>query len=223
MSKTNSQIFREMNETVINAKRFDLIHDYYDEGSIFHNPPYVGFGFSFEDSGELILKTVADPGPSAGLLLPGDKLVRVSDANRVWQTYREIRDGFFGMGQAGTSATFTVERDGEQIDVPVMRGRLDGYDLKLSDVLTNWENYLTKDWPELKVDIHLVIEQDDLVAYYLTYAGTNREYRQSAVWAEGGMVRFREEKIVETWAAEDLISQYLQIGYTVQEPVQEPA
>ncbi len=36
-------------------------------------------------------------------------------------------------------------------------------------------------WPDLKVDIKLILEQDDLVAFYEVDEGTNEEYHRLAI------------------------------------------
>jgi predicted SnoaL-like aldol condensation-catalyzing enzyme len=221
MSKTNTEIVREQIEEVINHKHIDRIFDYYSRDCIIHNPPYVGLGLNFDDrSGEyLILTEIASSGPAAGKLRLKDKIVRVKDDVKTWGTFQDLKNGLWGQGVLGTPLTVTVNRDGKLIEIPLERGRVEGFDLNLSTNIEIWNDFTLKIWPDLKVEIRVICGEGDLVACYLVNSGTNQEYHHSAVWDECDIYRLKDGKIIEVWGVESLLVQMKQLGYQILPPV----
>jgi hypothetical protein len=225
MSKTNVQIVQEYVEQVLNHKHFDRIFDYFAEDCVFHQPPYVGLGLNFDDrSGDkVVLIETAPSGPAAGNLQAGDELVRVTDGANTWETFKDLKSGLWGQGVMGTPLTFTVNRAGKLMDIPLKRGRVDGFDLVLSTYIDMWRDGTLKYWPDLNVEIKLIFGEGDQVVYYAIDSGTNQEYHRSAVWSEVGICRLKDGKIIEMWGLEDYSSQMRQLGYQIHEPVMEQA
>lgn len=225
MSKTNIQTVREYIEEVANQKHFDRIFDYCSNDCVLHIAPYVGLGLNADErSGErIVLLDIAPNGPAHGKLLQGDELVRVQDEHKTWQTFDELKSSLWGQGVLGTPLTVTVRRDGKLLDVPLTRGRVDGWDMKLAKIVDVWQDEIQKHWPDLKSEIKLIFGQDDLVTCYLINNGTNLEYHRSAVWSECGIYRIRDGKIVESWGVEDNFSEMKQLGFNVSEPLKEMA
>jgi len=225
MSKTNVQIVEEYLEEVLNHKHFDRVFDYCAEDCVFHSPPYVGFGLNFDDrSGDkVVLLDIAPSGPAAGNLQVGDELVRVTDGAKTWETFKDLKSGLWGQGVAGTPITFTVNRAGRLMDIPLKRGRVDGFDLVLSTYIDVWRDGTLRDWPDLSVEIKLIFGEGDQVACYSIDSGMNQEWHRSAVWSELGIYRLKDGKIVEMWGVEDTSSQMRQLGYQIREPVMEQA
>ncbi len=224
MTKTNSEIVREYIEA-INHNDFDHVWDYCSPDYVVHISPYVGLGINGDDtSGEhLIILGTAPGGPAHGVLLPGDELIRVTDGSQVWSSSRDLSIGLWGQGIPGTPLTLTVIRNGQALDLELVRGYVKGWGQKLSDFIDSWRAYKLRVWPDLRADIQFLFENDDLVAFYAIDSGTNMEYHRAAMWGECSIFRVRDGKIVESWGAENDFSQMKQLGYDIREPQLEPA
>ena len=225
MSNTNVQIVQEFIEEVFNRKNYDRAFDYCIEDCVFHLAPYVGLGADFDDrSGDkLVLVDVAPNGPAAGNLQIGDELVRVTDGAKTWQTFKELKGVSWGQGALGTSITVTVNRGGTLMDIPITRGRVEGFDIILSKSIDRWRDYTLKYWPDSRAEIQLIFGDADHVACYSINSGTQQEYQRSAVWADCSIYRLENGKIVESWGVEDSFAQLKQLGYQINEPVIEPS
>jgi predicted SnoaL-like aldol condensation-catalyzing enzyme len=220
MNKTNTQIVREYIEEVYNNKHFDRVFDYCSQDCIIHNPPYVGLGINFDDrSGKhIILTEIAPNSPAAGILKPKDELIRVKDTEKTWETFKDLKSGMWGQGVLDTSTTVTVKRAGKLLEIPLKRGRVEGFNLKLSTNTEIWRDYILKFMPDGKTEIKLTCAEGDLVAFYAIDSGTNLEYHHSAVWDECGVFRLKDGKIIEMWGVENGFVQMKQMGYQIIPP-----
>lgn len=223
MENKNIHIVQECIQQIVNAKRFDRINDFYSEQCTFHNPPYVGLGiFPDDSSGErLVIKTVAANGPAAGRVQVGDVLLRARDDNGTWEGYDQLRSGLWGQGKQGSDVTLTLLRDGESIEITLMRDRVEGFDNTMADVRAAWQHYLGDEMPDLHSEINQILASGDLVAYFATNTATSSIYHRSAVWTDCNILRLQNGKIVEWWGVEDGLSQWRQFGFRMIEPVKE--
>ena len=223
MSKTNVQIVQEFIEEVYNKKRYDRAFEYCTEDYVLHIAPYIGIGADWDDrSGDKhVLVDVAPNGPAAGNLQIGDELVRVTDGQKTLGTFQELKEIAWGQGAMGTSITVTVNRGGTIMDVILTRGRVEGFDVVLSQSLDRWKDYILKYWPDSHAEIQKIFGDSDYVACYSINSGTHQGYRRSAFWADCSMYRLENGKIVESWGVEDSFSQMKQLGYQINEPVTE--
>jgi len=223
MSKTNIQLVREFIEEVQNRKHFDRFFDFFNKDAVMHIAPYVGLGVTTDDhSGDkLVVVEVAPHGPARGKLMPGDVIVSMQDDQRTWATFDELKTGLWGQGVPGTHLTATVRRDGKLETVPLIRGRVDGWEMKLDKVVNLWRDDVMKNWPDLHMSIELIFGSDDLVTCYSIVSGTNAEYHRAATWSGCDIYRIKNGKIVESWGVEDEFSRMKQLGYRIAEPVKE--
>lgn len=220
MEDQNIRIVKGCIEQIINAKQLDRIYEYYSPDCVFHTPPYVGMGiFPDDTSGEkVVIKQVAKKSPAAGVLQIGDELLSASDATSSWQGYKQLRSGLWGQGRIGTPVNVTLLRNGQVLEVTVTRGRVEGFDSILQDVIDIWKHFLLEEMPDLKEDIQKLLASGDLVAFFAINSGTSSIYHQSAVWSECNILRLENSKIVEWWGVEDTISQWRQFGFQIAEP-----
>jgi predicted ester cyclase len=224
VTKTNIQIVERYIDEIFNQKHFDQIFNYCSRDCVIHIAPYVGLGLSSDERGEqVILTDIATHGPAHGNLLPGDRLVRVQDEHRTWETFDELKSGLWGQGVLGTRLTVTVQRAGELYDIPLVRSRVDGWKMKLSKIVDIWRDEIRRHWPGLNSEIKLIFGHDDLVACYLVTSGANLEHQHSAIWSESNIYRLENGKIIEMWGVEDSYAQLKQLGFTITEPVKELA
>jgi hypothetical protein len=100
MTQTNSSIVRGFFDEVINERRLDLLPKYFSEEYVGHGTPYVGIGVAPDYSrGEKVTVKLVNPGgPSEGKLMVGDEILRVSDGERTWETFEELRQSAWGPG-----------------------------------------------------------------------------------------------------------------------------
>lgn len=220
MEKKLVDIVRESIEQINNAKRFDLIDDYYSEQCVFHTPPYVGLGVFPDDSSgdKLVIKGVAASGPAAGKVQVGDVLVGAWDTNGRYEGFDRLRTGLWGQGKLGTEVTLSLVRNGEPVEVSLRRGRVEGFDNLMAEVREIWEHSVLEEVPDLHTEINQIFESGDRVAYFATNTATNTTYHQSAVWTECFILRLESGKIVETWGVEDQLSSLRQLGFRLSEP-----
>ena len=225
MSKPNIELIEECIEVVLNQKRFDRVFEFYSHNAVLHTPPYVGLGITADDrSGhKVFLREVAPSGPAYEKLLPGDELIRVQDHDRAWETFDELRNGLWGQGVLGTPITVTVRRENQQFEIPLVRGRVNGWDIHLNRVVDVWEAEIKNHWPDMRVEIKLILGQGDLVSCYLLNSGTNTEFHHTAIWSELDIFRIQNHRITETWGVEDTNAELKQLGFRTTEPVKELA
>jgi predicted ester cyclase len=160
--------------------------------------------------------------PAAGILQVKDEIVRAVDAEKTWETFQDLKSGLWGNGVMGTSVTVTVKRDGKLLEIPLKRGRIEGYDMKLSTSIEMSRDYILKYWPDIHAEIKMIIGEGDLVAIYMINSGTNLEYHHSAVWDETDIFRLKDEKIIEMWGVENSYASMKQLGYQILPPVTSP-
>ena len=225
MSISNKRIFQDFIEKVMNPQNFELVHEYLSEDCVFHTAPYVGLGFTMDDTSgdKILIREIAPNSPAADHLQEGDEIIRVSDERGVQETYEQLSTSNWGQGKVGTPITLTIRREGKDFDVTLTRDRIATFNTTLSDSLEIWKHYMRSTWPDQKSEITLLVEEDDLLSYYMLVSGMNADYNQPAVWAESGIMRFEDGKITEWWSVEDELSQIRQLGYQIEEPVKEAA
>jgi hypothetical protein len=223
MTKANTTIVREYVEEVFNRKNFDSIFEFCDKKCLVHVSPYVGTGINpDESSGEkVVVMQVASHGPAFGHLQVGDVLMSAHDHENTWDTFDQMKSGLWGQGTPGTTVTFTVERNGKTMTVPVTRSRIDGLELKLTDFVEMWSADILKNWPDLQTTIEMVFGDHDLVTCYTLMSGTNTEYHRTAIWSGINIYRLHKGKITDIWGIDNELSQMKQLGYQIRQPAKE--
>lgn len=222
MSRSNKQVILDFVEVILNQKHIERIDEYFDPETIFHTGPYVGIGYSREDTAEekMVVTGVAPGGPSDGKLQIGDELVLVKDGQNTWETHQQLRAGLWGLGVVGTALMVRIRRDDQFVDVALTRGYIQGWDRKMKDLeeLKTLFRQFFLDWPDLKVKVECIIEEGDMVSQFSTNFGTNSQYHRQAVWTCFDLQRVRDGKIVEVWSVDDYFSQIKQLGYQITMP-----
>ena len=220
MGKKNKKIIQRLYDEVLNEKRVDLLDEFFSEDYAYHSAPYVGLGFvpDVSSGSKFVVVSTAPNGPTDGKLLPGDEILQVEDDENTWSSYKEIENGFWGRGIAGTKVRIKVKR-GETIqNIELERGLIEGYDLSFNDLKPNFIRFLKEDYPDLQVTINAMISKGDMVATAATYNGTDSQFKRQAIWNECTFSRLANGKIVEEWGASDNLTQLTQLGYKVTPP-----
>jgi predicted SnoaL-like aldol condensation-catalyzing enzyme len=219
MTQNNMDVLRGYFDEVIKHKNVEKIPEYFSEKFIGHSTPYVGLGVIIDaSSGVKVTIQVVKPGsPAEGKLEEGDEILRVSDGERILQTFDELRQTGWGQGALGTSLTVWVRREGVEHKIDLTRGMVQGFEIPYQVLKRGFQEFFDE-WPDLQVRFVNIIESGSLIAYHIENQGQNSLYGRSAVWAEFGFVRIQDGKITDWWSVEDSLSQFKQIGYTILEP-----
>ena len=78
--------------------------------------------------------------------------------------------------------------------------------------------FMTKEFPDLRATIKLILADGDMVVSLLEYRGTHADFEREAVWREAWFVRLSEGKIVEGWPVIDESSFFRHLGYQLIPP-----
>ena len=219
MSKTNKEIVQGFFDQVINQKRIDLWDEYISKDYVSHAAPYVGMGLSTHTSSDKITVTSVAPGsPADGKLRAGDEIIRLEDDNNLADTFDEIKNAVFGLGQIGTTIKVRVRRGEGTFDYEITRGLIEGFDITYEIARENLRTFLMDEYPDVKVTVKQIIGEGDMVACYCESQGTNSDFNRLSIWPESGFFRLSEGKIVEEWYVEDYVGALKQLGYDIKAP-----
>ena len=222
---SNKDIVLGFYRDVINGKDFTALDQYYHPDYLTGGLPYIGLGVGMDDSSgdQVVVNYVYDRGPSAGKLEVGDEILFVQDGTEIYETFEDIKDVPWGWGKIDSVLHLRVRRQGNEVDVEVTRGLVEGLQLPLEEFRENWEKYVKQKTPDDSVTIHQIIEAGDMVACLITAVGVHLEYDRQYLVPLGEFFRLKDGKIIETWSVADNLRFYRQMGYKFESPVKEPA
>ena len=219
MSKTNKEIVQGFFNQVINQKRMDLWDEYISKDFVSHAAPYIGMGFTEDSSsGKLLITSIAPGGPTDGNLQVGDEIIRIEDDLNVWDTFEQLKTAVLGIGKTGTAIKVRVRRGTETFDYEITRGLIEGYDISYEVVKGNYRAFLTDLYPDVEVKVEKMIAEDDIVACYTIYQGTNSDFNREVIWPDSAFYRLSDGKIVEEWYVSDYVGALKQLGYDIKAP-----
>ena len=218
MAKSNVEIAKNFIEA-FNGNRFDEVCGYCAEGCVVLGRPYVGLGIGtrHDEDGKIVLSKVNPKGPSAGILEPGDEILRATEGVEVWEGPEQLRNGLWGPGALGSTVILRIRRRGETMDIALARGLIEGYSLSIADLRPRWEEF-AREWPDHHERVELAVGDGDLVAILSVASGTNNTYGKNAVWGATTFMRFKDGKITELQGVDEELNQIKQLGYLIREP-----
>ena len=215
--KSNAEIIHQVLEQVVNQKRIDAWDQYFSQDYIARGAPFIGMGFSRDASESKHIITAIIPGsPAEGKLQVGDELLWVEDERQRWATYEDISQGI--QRYRGSRLKVGVHRDQQTLEVDLTRGLIRGFDTDNDRAKSEMQEFMTRQIPDLRVDIKLALAEGDMVVCLMEYRGTHAEFGREAVWREAWFVRLSEGKIVESWPLSDIDAYCRQLGYQVIPP-----
>jgi predicted ester cyclase len=214
LMKSNIEIIQDTFEQIVNQKKIDLWDQFFSTEYIARGAPYIGMGFSRDTSGNKHIINMIVPGsPSDGKLQVGDVLIWVEDEHRRWATYDEIEKGI-----RGSKYKVGVHRGNQTIEYELTRELLKGIDTHTDQAKLEMQEFMTTEFPDLRVSIKLILADGDMVVSLLEYRGIHAGFGREAVWREAWFVRLSEGKIVEGWPVIDLDTYFRQLGYQLIPP-----
>jgi ketosteroid isomerase-like protein len=215
--KSNAEIIHEVLEQVVNQKRIDAWDQYFSQDYIARGAPFIGLGFSRDTSGSKHILNAITPGsPAEGKLQVGDGLLWVEDERQRWATFEDISEGL--RCHRGSRLKVGVRRDQQTLEVELTRALIQGFDTDSDRAKSEMQEFMTREIPDLRVDIKLTLAEGDTVVCLMEYRGTHAEFKREAVWREAWFARLSEGKIVESWPLPDIDAYCRQLGYQVIPP-----
>jgi len=212
--KSNVEIIQDTIEQIVNQKNIDKWDQYFSPDYVSRGAPYIGMGFSRDTSGDRhIIDMIAPGSPADGKLQLGDELIWVEDEHQRWATYEEIEQGI-----RGRQYKVGVRRGDQNFEYELTRDLLRGLDTQTDQAKLDMREFMTKESPDLRATIKLVLADDDMVVTLLEYLGTHAGFERQAVWREAWFVRLSEGKIVEGWPIIDESSFFRHLGYQLVPP-----
>jgi len=210
--KSNAQIIHDVLEQVVNQKRIDAWDEYFSPNYVARGAPFIGLGFSRDTSGDKhIIDFVLPGGPADGRLQVGDELLWVEDERQRWATYEDISEGL--RCHRGSSLKVGVRRGEQTLEVELTRGLVRGFDTDNDRAKSEMQHFMTREIPDLSVEIKMTLEDGDKVVCLKEYRGTHAEFEREAIWREIWIARLSEGKIVESWPLPDVDAYCRQLGY----------
>jgi predicted ester cyclase len=210
--KSNAEIVRDVLEQVVNQKKIDAWDRYFSPDYIARGAPFIGMGFSRDTSGNKHKIDAISPGsPAEGKLQVGDELLWVEDERQRWATHEEMEKGF--LVYRGNTLRLRVRRGNETLEVELTRGLMRGFDTDNAQAKSDMQAFMTREIPDLRVDIKLTLADGHMVACLMEYRGTHATFKREAIWREIWVVRLSEGKIVESWPLPDVDAYLRQLGY----------
>jgi predicted ester cyclase len=216
--KSNIEIIEDIIEQVVNQKKLDIYDQYFSPDYISRGNPYVGIGFSADSSGNKhIINFIAPGSPAEGKLEVGDELLWTEDKNERWATYRDIKQ-VLSQGYRGSKYKVGVRRGDQTLEYEFTRDLIKGFDTPKDQAKSDLRTFMTKQFPDLRATIKLILADGDRVFCLVEYRGTHADFEREAVWREAWFVRLSEGKIVEDWTVYDGSSYFRQLGYQLLPP-----
>lgn len=215
--RPNVEIVREALEQIVNHKRIDAWDEYFSPDYIAREAPFIGLGFFRDSSGDRHIISAIIPGsPAEGELQVGDELLWVEDERQRWSTYEGISQGI--RSYRGSKLKLSVRRGSETIDVELTASLIPGFDTNNDQAKAEMKDFMTRQIPDLRVDVRLTVADDDTVVCLKDYRGTHASYKREASWREIWIARLSEGKIVESWPLPDIDSYRRQMGFQLTPP-----
>lgn len=212
--KSNVEIIQDTIEQVVNQKNIDMWDQYFSPDYIARGAPYIGMGFSRDSSGDQhIINMIIPDSPVDGKLQVGDELLWVEDERRRWTTYEEIEQGL-----QGRKYKVGVRRGNQTLEYKLTKDLFKGFDTHTEQAKSEMREFMTKQFPDLRATIQLILADGDIVVCLLEYRGTHVKFKREAVWREAWFARLSEGKIVEGWPVIDLDTYFRQLGYQLIPP-----
>ena len=212
--KSNIEIIRDTIEQIVNQKNIDMWDRYFSPDYIARGAPYIGMGFSRDSSGNQHIINMIIPGsPAEGKLRVGDELLWVEDERQHWSTYEEIEQGL-----RGRKYKVGIRRGDQTLEYKLTKDLIKGFDTHTEQAKSEMREFMTKEFPDLKATIQLILADGDMVVCLLEYRGTHATFEREAVWREAWFARLSEGKIVEGWPVIDLDTYFRQLGYQLTPP-----
>ena len=215
--KSNTEIIQDALEQIVNQKRIAAWDEYFSPDYIARGAPFIGLGFSRDSSGDRHIINAISPGsPADGRLRVGDELLWVQDEEQRWSSFDEISEGLQTL--RGNSLKMGVHRGLKTLEVELTRGLIRAFDTGNDQAKAEMQEFMTKEIPDLRVEIKMTLAEGDMVVCLMEFQGTHARFGREAIWREAWFARLTNGKIVESWPLPDIDAYCRQLGYQLIPP-----
>jgi len=215
--RSNTEIVRDALEKIVNQKRIDAWDEYFSPDYVSRGASFIGLGFTRDSSGEQhIIRAVLPGSPAEGKLEAGDKILWIEDGQQRWDTHESISKGL--QCHQGSKLRVGVQRGEESLDVELHRTLIAGLETGNDQAKSEMRDFMTREIPDLRVDIQLTLADEDKVVCLMEYRGTHASFNREANWREIWIARLFEGKIVESWPLPDIDAYCKQLGFQITPP-----
>ena len=216
-ARTNTEIIHDVLEQVVNQKRIDAWDEYFSPDYIARGAPFIGMGFGRDTSGDKhTVDFVIPDSPAEGKLQVGDELLWVEDERQRWAGCEDISEGL--RSHRGSRLKLGGHRDQQTLEVELTRGLIQGFDTDNDRAKSEMQHFMTREIPDLSVEVKMTLEDGDKVVCLMEYRGTHAEFKREAIWREIWIARLSDGKIVESWPLPDIDAYCRQLGFQVIPP-----
>ena len=171
---------------------------YFSPDYIAHGAPSIGLGYGTDSSdNKHIIRYITPGSPADGVLQEGDERLWVEDESQRWETFDDVARGI--RSYRGSIVKLGLRRGNEALEVALSSGVLQGYDTDNEQAKAEMQDFITRQVPDLTVEILHTLGDEDMVACFMQYRGTHAKFKREAIWREGWFVRLADGKIVESW------------------------
>lgn len=99
-----------------------------------------------------------------------------------WATYEDISEGI--QRYRGSRIKMGVRRGQQTVEVELTRGLIRGFDTDNDRAKSEMQEFMTRQVPDLSVDIKMTLADGDMVVCLKEYRGTHTEFGREAIWRE---------------------------------------
>jgi len=214
---SNVEIVRETLEQIVNQKQIDAWDDFFSPDYIARTAPSIGLGFSIDSSGDThVVRFIVPGSPADELLEVDDQILWAEDSQQRWDAFEEIAVGV--QSHHGSQLKLGIRRDTENLEISISRGPMPGYETDCEQAKAEMRDFMTRQIPDLTVEILQTIADGDTVACLMDYRGTHAEFKREAIWREAWFARLDDGKIIESWPLPDIDAYCRQLGYRMTAP-----
>ena len=214
---SNVEIIRETLERIVNQKQIDAWDDFFSPDYIARTAPSIGLGLSIDSSGDAhVVRFIVPGSPAEGRLEVDDQIVWADDSQQRWDTFEGVSIGI--QSHHGPAIKLGIQRGDQTLEVELVRGRFEGSETDCEQAKAEMRDFMTRQIPDLTVEIIQTIADGDTVACLMDYRGTHAEFKREAIWREAWFARLEDGMIIESWPLPDIDAYCRQLGYRMTAP-----
>ena len=160
-SNMNAEIVKKWVESSQDkAQAIAMVEAHMADDGLIYLPRYVGFGFTHDGSetGEMVVQTIVPDSPASAVLQVGDKFISV----RGVEVGPDTMDRLDFRGKAGEAVEAVIVRDGESMQISVVRGPILSAMTK-ANMLQWMREQDAEDWADESHTIHEVVGSGDVI------------------------------------------------------------
>lgn len=142
------------------AQAVAIVEAHMADDGVIYRPRYVGFGFTHDgyETGEMVVQTIVPDSPASAVLQVGDKFISV----RGVEVGSDTMDRLDFRGKAGEAVEAVIVREGESMEISVVRGTIASTITK-ADMLEWMREQNAEDWADENYTVHEVIGSGDVI------------------------------------------------------------